>query len=79
MNFAGKWKETENMSLSKVTQTQKDMHDRSLEWLSSERICQQMTETDADTASIGLSYSQYWYFKVTVRNIPNRVNSLIIG
>ena len=27
MNFAGKWMEPENIILSEVTQTQKDMHD----------------------------------------------------
>jgi hypothetical protein len=41
--------ELENIILCKVTQTQKDMHDRSLAWLSSERLYQQLTETDADT------------------------------
>ena len=30
MNCAGKWMELENIILSKVTQTQKDMHKRSL-------------------------------------------------
>ena len=29
MNVAGKWIEVENIILSKVTQTQKDMHDMS--------------------------------------------------
>jgi hypothetical protein len=28
MNFAGKWIEPESIILSKVTQTQKDIHDR---------------------------------------------------
>jgi hypothetical protein len=27
MNFAGKWMDLENIILSEVTQTQKDMHD----------------------------------------------------
>jgi hypothetical protein len=40
------------MILSNVTQTQKGTHDRSLEWLSSESIYRQMTQTDA--ATIGL-------------------------
>ena len=39
----------ENVILSVITQTPKDMHDRSLAWLFSERLYQQLTETDADT------------------------------
>jgi hypothetical protein len=50
-DFAGKWMELENIILSEVTQTQKDMHDRSLACLSSERLCQQLTETNADIYS----------------------------
>jgi hypothetical protein len=38
MNFAGAWMEFENIILSEVTQSQKDMHDRSLACLSSERL-----------------------------------------
>ena len=34
----------ENIILSEVTQTQKDRQDKSLAWLSSERLCQQLTE-----------------------------------
>jgi hypothetical protein len=51
MHFAGKWIELENIILSKVTQTQKDMYDRSLAWLPFERLYQNLTETDADTHS----------------------------
>jgi hypothetical protein len=39
----------ENVILSVITQTPKDMHDRSLAWLFSKRLYQQLTETDADT------------------------------
>jgi hypothetical protein len=41
--------ELENIILSEVTQTQKEMHNRSLAWLSSERLHQQLTKTHADT------------------------------
>jgi hypothetical protein len=36
MNFADKWIEPENITLSEVTKTLNDMHDRSLAWLFSE-------------------------------------------
>jgi hypothetical protein len=33
MNYAGKWMELENIVLSEVTQTQKDMHVLTNKWL----------------------------------------------
>jgi hypothetical protein len=37
-NFVGKRMNPEDIILRKVTQTQKDAHNRSLAWLSSERL-----------------------------------------
>jgi len=55
MNFAGKWMELKNIILSEVTQTQNDMHNRKLAWLSSDRLYQQLTKTEADTHSQALA------------------------
>ena len=51
MSFAGKWMELENITKSEASQTQKDMHNRSLyiAQLPSEMLYQQLTETEADT------------------------------
>ena len=57
MSFAGKWMELENTTLNEVTQTPKDMDDGCLAWLSSERLYQQLTETDADTYSQPLTWA----------------------
>jgi hypothetical protein len=54
MNLVGKWMELQNIILSEVTQTQKDILDRSLTWLSYKRTYQQLTETNADTNSQAL-------------------------
>jgi hypothetical protein len=45
MNFSGKYMKLENIILNEVTQTPKDMHDKSLGQLS----IIQLTKTDADT------------------------------
>ena len=44
MSFAGRWMELENFILSDITQTQKDMHDRSLAYLPSERLNKQLIQ-----------------------------------
>jgi len=49
MSFAGKWMELESIILSEVTQAQRNIYDRSLPWLPSEKSNKQLTETDTDT------------------------------
>ena len=60
MSFAGKWMELENITKSEASQTQKDMHNRSLyiAQLPSEMLYQQLTETNVDTYSQALNLWQ---------------------
>jgi hypothetical protein len=58
MSFEVKWMELENIILSEVTQTQKDMHDGSLAWLPFKRSNKQLKESDADTYTQPMHRSQ---------------------
>lgn len=49
MSLAGIWVELEIISLSEVTLTQKDMHDKSLVWLPSKKPKKQLKELEVDT------------------------------